>query len=247
MKKEASSKKENESEKWHDLINKSLVYIGALATVFSCVITFLAFIKPTVITTFLVTLYPQDTPIPQIIKVTLSPQPTLTQFPPQFIEVTRIVEETHVVEQTRIVEVTRIVVMETNTPIPDQGTIVLNYEGRTTQDDFIFNLTKIQREKSKMRWYISFWNKTKSNIRFRLDLTGCAYVANRDDGTRYPILDSNFRSGQEVIIQSQTRLDLWFDFDDAISLGATNFTVGLCAYPHGGPVFFETFDIDITS
>ena len=118
-------------------------------------------------------------------------------------------------------------------PIIELPVIAVNYVGQTNIVDFNVTISTIQvMDFETMRWNLSFWNKTDNDVNIIMVPEGCAYVSNRDDGTRYAFKRSNYPNGGGIVkIQAQTRDEYWFEFEDGIQSGAKNFVMQLCPNP----------------
>ena len=158
---------------------------------------------------------------------------------------------TQLVEATRLVEITSTQPPYTATPeititpSPTPFVIDVGFEDQTTRKTFWYILSTVEVTRNNlMRLNMSFWSKSDDYGYLRLDLKGCAYVSDRDSGNRFAFVDSNYTNGEKIVVQPNTKVDYWFDFENAIDKGAKNLTIGLCPNFYAGD-FFETFNISL--
>jgi len=219
------------------LAKNLLALLGILAGIVSCLLTFLTFVAPNPIRDLIVHVYNVPIPTPETIVITVS-APTHPPLPTQQPLDTYTPYPTYTIPpNTPTPEVTI-------TPSPTPFVINVDYEAQTkTRKTFWYILSTIEVTKNDtMRLNMSFWAKTDEYGFLRLDLKGCAYVSDRDNGNQYAFVDSNYNSGEKIVVNPNSRVDYWFDFENAISKGAKNLTIGLCPNFYAGD-FFDTFNI----
>ncbi|MBV6449938.1 MAG: hypothetical protein MHPDNHAH_00651 [Anaerolineales bacterium] len=101
------------------IILAPLSILGGLATIVGCILAFLTFVSPKTITNIVYAIYPQPTTQPQVVIVTVPPQPTYTPLPtytlqPAFVQPT----------------------IPTKTPVPTSTVFVPPADGILFQDSF---------------------------------------------------------------------------------------------------------------